>query len=64
MQHVLRGMVVGGLVLAAGAQGQDVGFAGGQRLRDLELPTIDGERSVRLSELRGQKLLLLQFASW
>jgi hypothetical protein len=31
---------------------------------DLELPTIDGERTVRLSQLRGKKLLLVEFASW
>lgn len=40
------------------------GFAPGDRLLDLELPTIDGERTIRLSALRGRKLLLIQFASW
>ncbi|MCP3917552.1 MAG: hypothetical protein GY711_18565 [bacterium] len=49
----------------AGVQDESaVGFAKGRFLPDLELPTIDGERTVRLSSLRGKKLLLVQFASW
>lgn len=36
----------------------------GDRIPDLELPRIDGTRSMRLSELRGTKLLLIEFASW
>ena len=42
---------------------QEVGLAQGQVLLDLELPTLDGE-TMRLSSLRGKKLLLVQFASW
>ena len=31
---------------------------------DVRLPTIDGERTLALSELRGKKVLLIEFASW
>lgn len=31
---------------------------------DVELPTIDGSETLRLSELEGQRLLLIEFASW
>ena len=40
------------------------GFTVGQRLPELVLPTITGEGVVSLSELRGRRLLLVQFASW
>ncbi len=31
---------------------------------DLRLPTIDGKSTITLSELRGKKVLLIEFASW
>ncbi len=36
----------------------------GEVLPDVRLPTIDGEQTVRLSDYRGKKLLLIEFASW
>ncbi|MHC5009789.1 MAG: hypothetical protein ACYTG6_02435 [Planctomycetota bacterium] len=33
-------------------------------LPDLRLPTIDGTQTVSTWELRGRKVLLIQFASW
>ena len=39
-------------------------FRQGQPLPDLELPTIDGERTINLADLGGKKVLLIQFASW
>jgi len=36
----------------------------GSVLPDIELPTIEGDRTMRLTDLRGQRVLLLQFASW
>ena len=36
----------------------------GRSLPSVTLPTIDGSDVVSLGELRGRKLLLLQFASW
>jgi hypothetical protein len=58
-------LVLAGLTLLGGsATAQDIGFEEGQFLPDFELPTIDGERTTRLSELRGKRVLLIQFASW
>lgn len=36
----------------------------GQPHPEIFLPTIDGGRPVALSEFRGKKVLLIQFASW
>jgi len=53
------------LGLATGsAPAQEVGRAPGQHLFDIELPTIDGSKTLRLSDFRGKKLLLVEFASW
>ena len=30
----------------------------------LELPTVEHDRTVRLSDYRGKKVLLIHFASW
>ncbi|MDA1265560.1 MAG: hypothetical protein O2816_10825 [Planctomycetota bacterium] len=49
--------------LATPTMAQDV-FVQDQPLPDLELPTIDGTRTIRLSELTGPPTLLIQFASW
>jgi hypothetical protein len=36
----------------------------GQRHPDFTLPRIDNRAPVSLSDLRGKKVLLIQFASW
>ena len=36
----------------------------GEMHPNVRLPTIDGKRTIALSELRGQKVLLIEFASW
>lgn len=36
----------------------------GERIPDLELPLIDGSGSFDLAALRGERVLLIQFASW
>ncbi|QDV08900.1 hypothetical protein Poly30_44550 [Planctomycetes bacterium Poly30] len=36
----------------------------GSRIPDVELPRVDGQGLVRLSDYEGKRLLLLQFASW
>ena len=41
-----------------------IGKQVGQLYPDFELPTIDGKSTLRLSQLRGKKLLLIEFASW
>ena len=36
----------------------------GQPLPELRLPTVDGESTIDLAQLRGKKLVLIEFASW
>lgn len=36
----------------------------GQPFPDLVFPTVDGEQTVRLSDHRGKRVLLIEFASW
>ena len=36
----------------------------GQVFPEIEFPTLDGQDSMSLSAFRGQKVLLMQFASW
>jgi hypothetical protein len=36
----------------------------GQRHPDFALPTISDGKPISLSQYRGQKVLLIQFASW
>lgn len=36
----------------------------GDAFPDLVFPTVDGEQSVRLSNHRGTRVLLIEFASW
>ena len=38
--------------------------AGGERHPDFTFPAIDDGRPVSLSQFRGQKALLIHFASW
>lgn len=40
------------------------GFGTDQFIPDLELPRIDRSGTLKLSDLRGKKLLLIHFASW
>jgi len=46
--------------LALGAEGPTVG----RRHPDFVLPRIDDGKPVSLSDFRGKKVLLIQFASW
>jgi len=36
----------------------------GQVFPEIEFPTLDGQDRMSLSAFRGQKILLMQFASW
>ena len=36
----------------------------GERVAALRLPTIDGTQTVDLRDLRGKRVLLIEFASW
>ena len=55
-----------GLVLlsVASVRGQSYPPAVGTRHPDFTLPAIDDGRPISLSDFRGKKVLLVQFASW
>ena len=57
-------VILAALALQHPAIPTPVGTQVGEPLQDVMLPTIDGKNTIRLSELRGKPLLLLQFASW
>lgn len=46
------------------AHAQTTGFEVGDFLPDFELPTIEGDRTVRPLDFLGKRLLLVEFASW
>lgn len=60
----LTSRIVAAAVLSAGLAAQSTPWVVGQPLPDLRLPTIAGGDAVALSSLRGQRLLLIEFASW
>jgi hypothetical protein len=52
------------LVAALVCSLQDSPWRVDEPLSALRLPTLDGSRTIALSDLRGTKLLLVEFASW
>jgi hypothetical protein len=55
------GMMLGA---ASGASAEPYAPKVGQRHPDFTLPLIDDRAPVSLSDFRGKKVLLIQFASW
>jgi hypothetical protein len=51
------------VALAAAAFSEEVGYMRGQVHPDFRLPRLDG-KLARLSDYRGHKLVLVNFASW
>ncbi len=75
MNRISRRPIVRKLVLVLAAWAMVVGMSPftpaasyapkvGQRHPDFTLPTIGERRPVSLSDFRGKKVLLIQFASW
>lgn len=60
----LTSRLAAAVVLSAATMAQTGAWVVGEPLPDLRLPTIDGRETVALSSLRGQRLLLIEFASW
>ena len=52
------------LASALGPSNAQDSWTVGEPIPDLRLPTIDGSQTLDLAELRGKKLMLVQFASW
>jgi hypothetical protein len=46
------------------AQTPTIGREVGQAFPDYVLPGLDGKRAISLSQFRGKKLILIEFASW
>lgn len=65
MRHVARFLLMAGL-LAAATPAPAAPYAPkvGQRHPDFTLPDIATGKPVSLSDFRGKKVLLIQFASW
>ncbi len=67
MRRVAALLTVLALALPSVAAEGDLDFrraAVGEVHPDVRLPNLNGEGSLRLSDLRGQKVLLIEFASW
>jgi peroxiredoxin len=59
-------LVVSGMVVGSTPTARAASYAPqvGQRHPDFTLPTIGDRAPVSLSNFRGKKVLLIQFASW
>ncbi len=59
-------LATSGLILATASWAPAASYAPkvGQRHPDFTLPAIGDHRPVSLSDFRGKKVLLIQFASW
>lgn len=60
MRPILLPLLVSGLATAATAAAPKVG----ERYPDFTLPDTATGKAVKLSDFRGKKVLLIQFAAW
>lgn len=61
---IAAGLLLAGQFLTSMAAAAEYPPPVGSRHPDFTLPTIDDRRPVSLSDFRGRKVLLIQFASW
>ena len=52
------------LTVSANADTPVVGRRVGQVFPQVVLPSLDGKRTLSLTDFRGKKVLLIEFASW
>ena len=66
MRKLALALVACGILLASTSCASAASYAPkvGERHPDFTLPTIGDRTSVSLSNFRGKKVLLIQFASW
>jgi hypothetical protein len=66
MRTTILALATCGLLLGSISQASASGYAPmvGQRHPDFTLPRISDRAPVSLSDFRGKKVLLIQFASW
>lgn len=64
--NFLRQLFLAGLILLF--MSPSLGFGQkvkvGQPAPDFSVPALDGQRTVRLSDFRGRRVLIFQWASW
>ena len=68
MRTFLSAPVLAATLVAAGSSSSSLSaqatpWQPGERLPHVHLPTLEGEE-IDLADYRGQKLLLIEFASW
>jgi hypothetical protein len=66
MRKLVLALAAGAIVTSSSARAQAASYAPkvGQRHPDFTLPKIGDRAPVSLSNFRGKKVLLIQFASW
>jgi hypothetical protein len=66
MQKLALALATCGMILGSTSRASAAPYAPkvGQRHPDFTLPRIDDRTPVSLSNFRGKKVLLIQFASW
>jgi hypothetical protein len=60
-------MILLGTLAASSANAAEMPVVGrevGQVFPRVVLPSLDGKRTLALSEFRGKKVILIEFASW
>ena len=55
---------IGSAIPVGVTEAPTIGREVGQVFPQVVLPSLDGKRAVALSEFRGKKVLLIEFASW
>jgi hypothetical protein len=66
MRKLALALATSGMLLGASSHASASSYAPkvGQRHPDFTLPTIGDRSPISLSNFRGKKVLLIQFASW
>jgi hypothetical protein len=66
MQKLALALASWGMILGSTSHASAASYAPkvGERHPDFTLPAIGDRRPVSLSDFRGKKVLLIQFASW
>jgi peroxiredoxin len=66
MKNLALALATCGLILGSTSRAPAASYAPkvGERHPDFTLPTIGDRTPVSLSDFRGKKVLLIQFASW
>jgi hypothetical protein len=65
MRNLVWIALVGSLApVAAAAEGPVIGLEVGQVHPQIVLPSLEGKRPLALSDFRGKKVILIEYASW